>query len=549
MGIRQDFLQKTNFPKFYQGVALLVLVGIYSRLSVLTLTPVYGAAPSRLFHPYFEAIVGCAGWFLKGRVLQSKLGRVVIFVLPVWALWIPTLQYGLLQASSTLGPTFGPAITELFTFCPLLFLSVACGGKLMQSSLSLDQYGELATDHAPLIGSYVVYMMARKFAKDIIASFIGFTALFSRVGLQLLVGGLYSLVVPSKLLLVGGPSVLFTLLFNVHLPVGHMNGDINYALEAEGFRLVARQESTTGYISVLDNIEDGFRVMRCDHSLLGGQWTQPSDNYEPAVKDSIYSVFAMLEAVRLVEDDRGKARFDAKSKALVLGLGVGTTPAALISHGVETTIVEIDPIVHQFAMEYFHLPAKHKSVIADAADFVERSVGASEAQKYDYIVHDVFTGGVLPFNLFTVEFMRGLNTLLNEDGVIAINYAGDVSSYTAGLVVRTIRNVFPTCRVFCESLEDSNFTNMVVFCKKSTVTPLKFREPIQADYLRSKFRETHLVPRREIDLSRFDRVEEGGQKILVAKELEHVKRFQDQGAIAHWKIMRSVLPAPVWEHW
>jgi len=34
------------------------------------------------------------------------------------------------------------------------------------------------------------------------------------------------------------------------------------------------------------------------------------------------------------------------------GLGIGTTPSALMSHGIETTIVEIDPVVHEFATKY-----------------------------------------------------------------------------------------------------------------------------------------------------------------------------------------------------
>lgn len=101
------------------------------------------------------------------------------------------------------------------------------------------------------------------------------------------------------------------------------------------------------------------------------------------------------------------------------GLGIGTTPAALIKHGIETTIVEIDPVVHKFASEYFHLPSNHIAEIEDATAFVQRSQKSNSAQ-YDYIVHDVFTGGTEPVELFTLEFMRGLHALLKPDGVIAI---------------------------------------------------------------------------------------------------------------------------------
>lgn len=99
------------------------------------------------------------------------------------------------------------------------------------------------------------------------------------------------------------------------------------------------------------------------------------------------------------------------------GLGVGSTPSAFINHGIETTIVEIDPVVHQFATQFFHLPANHIAAIEDATEFVKRS---QDSPKYDYIVHDVFTGGAEPAELFTVEFLSGLQSLLKPDGVIAI---------------------------------------------------------------------------------------------------------------------------------
>lgn len=91
-----------------------------------------------------------------------------------------------------------------------------------------------------------------------------------------------------------------------------------------------------------------------------------------------------------------------------------------MSHGIETTIVEIDPVVHKFATEYFHLPSNHIAAIEDATVFVERAQKAPNPAQYDYIVHDVFTGGAEPVELFTLEFLQGLNSLLKPDGVIAI---------------------------------------------------------------------------------------------------------------------------------
>lgn len=41
-------------------------------------------------------------------------------------------------------------------------------------------------------------------------------------------------------------------------------------------------------------------------------------------------------------------------------------------------------------------------------------------KQYEFILHDVFTGGAVPASLFTAEFFTELRSLLADDGVIAI---------------------------------------------------------------------------------------------------------------------------------
>lgn len=76
--------------------------------------------------------------------------------------------------------------------------------------------------------------------------------------------------------------------------------------------------------------------------------------------------------------------------------------------------------MHKFATQYFNLPTKHIPVIQDAVKFVKNAESSSKSPQYDYIVHDVFTGGAEPAELFTYEFLTGLHSLLKDDGVIAI---------------------------------------------------------------------------------------------------------------------------------
>ena len=89
---------------------------------------------------------------------------------------------------------------------------------------------------------------------------------------------------------------------------------------------------------------------------------------------------------------------------------------------------------------------------------------------------------------------------------------------------------------------------MVIFCKKSS-SALRFRDPVETDFLGSKSREQYLVPKHEIDAAVFEAVEKGGQVVLYAEESGHLSKFQAQGALSHWKLMRQVLPDKVWENW
>lgn len=545
----EQFVRQVDTYRLGTGIALLFAIAFYSPVMVLVLSPVYGSLPAHIFHGYGVAIFAGVGWFGKDQVMR-RLGRTAAYMLPVLAFWTPTLQYFAMQQSSKLGNPTGPVITELLGYFPLVTLTVAIAGKQIQSALHLESQGEIAAEHIPLLSSYIFYSIGETIARKILSHAIGLSVIFSRAGLQFVIALLYSVIIPpSKLLLLAIPSLLFTVSSDVHL--GGL-GAANSAVQQEGYSLLARQESNTGYISVLENDHDGFRVMRCDHSLLGGQWTKTTPGYQPQVEDPIYAIFVTLEAIRLVEPDHGSQRVDAGSKALVIGLGIGTTPAALIKHGIETTIVELDPVVHKFATQYFDLPSNHIAAIEDATKFVK--VARKASAQYDYIVHDVFTGGAEPADLFTIEFLLDLSALLKDDGVIAINYAGDLTLYPTALIVRTIQAVFPSCRIFREQAaskddENANFTNMVLFCKKNTNTPLTFRDPVNADFLGSKSREAYLVPKHEMELSTFSTIPPKGRRVLVAKEVGRLHKFQDRAALEHWEIMRTVLPDAVWENW
>ena len=242
-------------------------------------------------------------------------------------------------------------------------------------------------------------------------------------------------------------------------------------------------------------------------------------------------------------------------------MGIGTTPAALIMHGIDTTVVEIDPVVNALASRYFHMPSNRTTIIEDALKFTRdrAAIAITDAWKYDYIVQDVFTGGAEPVSLFTVEFFETLSVLLKTNGVVAINYAGDLMLPSPALVFRTIKMVFPTCRIFRESARKSDedlearkagdFTNMVIFCTKTTKGELTFRKITERDTLESLARDEFLLPQHEVKVEDIYGVDGDDGGVIRMNETGRLSVWHEQSAVGHWKLMRTVIPWFIWQLW
>ena len=191
--------------------------------------------------------------------------------------------------------------------------------------------------------------------------------------------------------------------------------------------------------------------------------------------------------------------------------------------------------------------------------FIERELASPNHKQYDYIVHDVFTGGAEPAALFTAEFMSSLKKLLKPDGVIAINYASDLDLPSTKLVINTIISVFPNCRLFKDAVEEEgnkhgNFVNMVLFCRL-TDGPFTFRDAVQSDYLGTSTRKSYLQPRLELDLGRYvtrgwnQQLEANTSLVLYAGNTRELEKWHSLAASRHWEVMRTVVPDLIWELW
>ena len=295
-----------NTIKIFQAIGIIALAAFSSDIFQLSLTPVYGHIPSfKLYKTLLAMIPGSPIWNLIPYLSKS---RIWAKLLPVLALSVPTLQSLSFRFSGHLGPLVGPIITDMVTSYPLVFVSaqIACrilaplrltgyyGGKRQQFSLMTGR-----GVYAIRVSAAIIIYNSGILTTPVISRWIGKSLFLSRLGLSYLTGILYALLFPSKYLLLALIPILHSFRFNVHLPLTHNTELLNATLGYRGYSIIARQDSITGYISVLDNFREEFRVMRCDHSLLGGEWKSKPPSSK--LNEPIYAIFVMLEAVRLVQ--------------------------------------------------------------------------------------------------------------------------------------------------------------------------------------------------------------------------------------------------------
>lgn len=98
---------------------------------------------------------------------------------------------------------------------------------------------------------------------------------------------------------------------------------------------------------------------------------------------------------------------------------------------------------------------------------------------------------------------------------------------------------------------DTDFLNMVIFCKNSAVGELKFRAPVEADFLGAVSRRHYLAPKDKLELKfpTEEEMQDYAVQTLTVDNLGGFEKKQVESAKKHWKIMRLVVPDFVWELW
>lgn len=114
---------------------------------------------------------------------------------------------------------------------------------------------------------------------------------------------------------------------------------------------------------------------------------------------------------------------DKPKNMLIIGLGGGSLQSAFQKLLPNTHIdtVELDPAVVDVAKKYFNLKQSNKNVmhVGDGRVFVRKA--QKQNMKYDIVILDAFGGDYIPEHLMTREFLKEVQSLLTEEGVLAAN--------------------------------------------------------------------------------------------------------------------------------
>ena len=226
------------------------------------------------------------------------------------------------QLSTKLGPQSGPVLARLLSsfFLPLAVVPFTL--LAWHEQTYAPHVGKRYWRASQLVMIYVVYglfFVIEHFLQWLLYRYQSTLFAFGSYGMQALLSAAFAMC--SRRLWLPTSILFIFALSSVHIQLRPNIPRLNTYLAVEGYSVIDRQESITGYISVLDNLKAGFRVLRCDHSLLGGEWIRYPEGVSPRLREPIYAIFVTLEAVRLAQTRSSQAvqpKPVAEQKALMM---------------------------------------------------------------------------------------------------------------------------------------------------------------------------------------------------------------------------------------
>lgn len=421
-----------------------------------------------------------AGGFLADRRSAPDLLYAIILVSGLLVAAIPVLKTPVLRACGVFGLRSGALASATLLFGPALFC-LGCVSPFL---------ARLATRDLKTLGRTVglLYALstAGSFAGTVLAGFVlierfGVDATLAALGAVLVVLGLAWFLLFRRRWAALVCTLPLLALIALIPPAG---GEVSKVLP-DGVRAkrTVNRDTFYGNLKVID-YEAGAshtRAMLIDGQIQGG--VDLADGRSPYA----YAYFLQYLPPALAPGG---------TTCLVIGLGAGVVSRWYEGQGVRTDVVDINPAVVDLARSHFGYGTTGRVFVSDARSFLRES-----AERYDYMILDVFNGDTTPSHLMSLEAFRLMRERLNPNGALAINLLGAVAgggAFATASVVRTLGQVFPDVRLFPGFGADATEGNITVIAGRAlgqvdpTRLPLSEIHPQALDgvlpYLRGGFR-------------------------------------------------------------
>lgn len=429
------------------GAAVMVLELLGTRL----IGPFYGVSLyvwSSLIAVTLIALA--AGYFLGGCLADRAPGLRLFHIIAFAAfttILIPFLNGPVLRMTDPLGLRAGAFTSALILFLlPLTALAMVGPYVIKRTTHDLSGVGTIS-------GTVYAVSTMGSVAGTLLLGFyllpeFGTRAIIYALSLTL---GILALAVAWQDRSITSSSRLFIVLpiLAAAIGIGATKVGTISPSSAEGFTVRSEAESLYGWVRVVDDNRHGYRLMLSDASVLSA-----------VDLNHHHSLLGYQEVLSLLPTVHPTA-----TRALLIGLGGGHVARDLKAQGIDTDTIEIDPAVAEGARRWFHFEPTGLFLVGDARHEIKQLHG-----RYDFIIHDCFTGGAEPTHLLTQEMMRELRGLLNERGILALNYVGfrtGEGSEAVSAVHRTIKTVFPHLRAFVT--DQADFTDFIFLASEHPI--------------------------------------------------------------------------------
>ncbi|HAK59425.1 MAG TPA: spermidine synthase [Nitrospiraceae bacterium] len=203
------------------------------------------------------------------------------------------------------------------------------------------------------------------------------------------------------------------------------------------------------------------RIMKINGSLSSGILLDDSDLYFP------YTKYFRLA---------GHFKADIEHSLMIGGAGYAYPMDYITKHGGATLdVVEIDAKLTALAKEHFNLTDDKKLRIfhEDGRAFINNT-----AIMYDVIFIDAFSSYFsIPHHLTTIESIRRMYALLNEDGVVLVNIISSIEGVKSNFLRAeywTFKSIFPHVYLFPveDPLDGEKIQNIMLVALKSKKKPI-----------------------------------------------------------------------------